>query len=175
MSSWLVILLHEIDNRSKFRIRRDESERVFSSPIYASLSSRPFENTFPPTRQLALASNRPQKQSQEMSSAAARSDQDQSPRAGGARRGPRADEAEEEAEEGVGGTRRGTRKNRVKINRDRDDIPAVRDETGEKVKEMFEHFLEELVAFPFFPSRWGDSLEFEAASLFTRLGQCSRL
>lgn len=49
-------------------------------------------------------------------------------------------EAEEEAE---GGARPGPRKNRVKIARDRDEIPAVRDETGEKVKEMFEHFLEE--------------------------------
>ncbi|KAL8291936.1 hypothetical protein RQP46_002194 [Phenoliferia psychrophenolica] len=34
------------------------------------------------------------------------------------------------------------RKNRVRINRDMEDIPVVRDETGEKVTELFQDFLE---------------------------------
>lgn len=76
-----------------------------------------------------------------MSSLPAQSDNLDPSSQGDAPRARRADEADEEAD----GTaaRRGPRKNRVKINRDRDEIPAVRDETGEKVKEMFEHFLEE--------------------------------
>lgn len=68
-----------------------------------------------------------------------------------------ADEAEEE---GAAAGRRAPRKNRVRINRDQEDIPMVRrlllfharvltyalqvrDETGEKVTELFQHFLEQ--------------------------------
>lgn len=35
------------------------------------------------------------------------------------------------------------RKNRVRINRDHEDVPVVRDETGEKVTELFQAFLEQ--------------------------------
>ena len=34
-------------------------------------------------------------------------------------------------------------KNRVRINRDQADVPTVRDETGEKVTELFQQFLEQ--------------------------------
>lgn len=34
-------------------------------------------------------------------------------------------------------------RNRVKIGRDQADVPAVRDETGEKVTELFQQFLEQ--------------------------------
>lgn len=85
-----------------------------------------------------------------MSSAAAGSNSE-----GVSQRG--ADEAEEE---GAPAGRRAPRKNRVRINRDQEDIPMVRrlllryvqvltyafqvrDETGEKVTELFQHFLEQ--------------------------------
>ena len=50
-----------------------------------------------------------------------------------------ADEAEEA---GAGRKRGGGAKNRVRIGRDQADVPPVRDETGEKVSEMFQGFLE---------------------------------
>ena len=55
-----------------------------------------------------------------------------------------ADEAEEAIEAGQGGRgrRAGGNKNKVRIGRDQADVPPVRDETGEKVSEMFQSFLE---------------------------------
>jgi DNA replication licensing factor MCM6 len=51
---------------------------------------------------------------------------------------------DDEAEEGTGAPRRkGARKNRVRINRDQGDVPPVRDDTGEKVTELFQQFLEQ--------------------------------
>lgn len=53
------------------------------------------------------------------------------------------DEAEEE---GAAGARRGAGKggkNRVRIARDQGDVPPVRDDTGEKVTELFQQFLEQ--------------------------------
>ncbi|GAA5895146.1 MCM DNA helicase complex subunit MCM6 [Sporobolomyces salmoneus] len=54
-----------------------------------------------------------------------------------------ADEAEEAIEAGQGraGRAKGN-KNKVRIGRDQADVPPVRDETGEKVSEMFQGFLE---------------------------------
>ncbi|GAA5924544.1 MCM DNA helicase complex subunit MCM6 [Sporobolomyces koalae] len=53
-------------------------------------------------------------------------------------------EAEEAIEAGAAGGRRraGAAKNRIRIGRDQADVPPVRDETGEKVSEMFQAFLE---------------------------------
>ncbi|GAA5956447.1 hypothetical protein JCM21900_005333 [Sporobolomyces salmonicolor] len=54
--------------------------------------------------------------------------------------------AEEAIEAGAGGRGRragGANKNRVRIQRDQGDVPPVRDETGEKVSEMFQAFLEQ--------------------------------
>ncbi|GAA5959122.1 hypothetical protein JCM3765_006348 [Sporobolomyces pararoseus] len=55
-----------------------------------------------------------------------------------------ADEAEEAIEAGQGGRgrRAGGNKNKVRIGRDQADVPPVRDDTGEKVSEMFQGFLE---------------------------------
>jgi DNA replication licensing factor MCM6 len=54
------------------------------------------------------------------------------------------EEAEEAIEAGAGGRKRANgNKNRVRIGRDQADVPPVRDETGEKVSEMFQGFLEE--------------------------------
>lgn len=53
------------------------------------------------------------------------------------------DEAEEE---GAAGARPGAGKggkNRVRIARDQGDVPPVRDDTGEKVTELFQQFLEQ--------------------------------
>ncbi|GAA5845520.1 hypothetical protein JCM3766R1_001549, partial [Sporobolomyces carnicolor] len=61
-------------------------------------------------------------------------------------------EAEEAIEAGAGGRggrggrggggRAGANRNKVRIGRDQADVPPVRDETGEKVSEMFQGFLE---------------------------------
>ena len=52
---------------------------------------------------------------------------------------------DEAQEEGVGANKqkRTGNKNRVRINRDQGDIPPVRDDTGEKVTELFQQFLEQ--------------------------------
>jgi hypothetical protein len=52
------------------------------------------------------------------------------------------DRGDEAAEEGVGGNRGGNRGARARNLRDINDIPSVSDQTGEKVRESFEHFLE---------------------------------
>ncbi|KDE08602.1 minichromosome maintenance protein 6 [Microbotryum lychnidis-dioicae p1A1 Lamole] len=57
-----------------------------------------------------------------------------------------ADEAEEVDEQGrapAGTRRRGANPNRVRISRDQNGIPPVRDDTGEKVTELFQQFLEQ--------------------------------
>lgn len=62
-------------------------------------------------------------------------------RANGARRGEedgQAGGADEALEGNAGGARRGRAKNL----RNLEDIPPVHDQTGEKVRESFEHFLE---------------------------------
>ena len=51
---------------------------------------------------------------------------------------------DEAVEEGEGGARGGNRR-RPRAFRDVDDIPRVKDETGERVKESFEEFLEKCV------------------------------
>lgn len=51
------------------------------------------------------------------------------------------DEAQEEG--AAGRAKGGARKNRVRINRDQGDVPPVRDDTGEKVTELFQQFLEQ--------------------------------
>ncbi|ORY90619.1 MCM2/3/5 family-domain-containing protein [Leucosporidium creatinivorum] len=55
------------------------------------------------------------------------------------------DEAEEEGAAGArgGAAKGGARKNRVRIARDQGDVPPVRDDTGEKVTELFQQFLEQ--------------------------------
>lgn len=48
-----------------------------------------------------------------------------------------------EAEEAQPGKKaRAPRKNRTRINRDQGEIPVVQDETGERVTDLFQHFLE---------------------------------
>ena len=54
---------------------------------------------------------------------------------------------DEAVEEGEGGARGGNRR-RPRAFRDVDDIPRVKDETGERVKESFEEFLEKCVVAP---------------------------
>lgn len=51
------------------------------------------------------------------------------------------DEAEEEGAQGA--PKAAARKQRVRINRDQGDVPPVRDDTGEKVTELFQQFLEQ--------------------------------
>lgn len=59
------------------------------------------------------------------------------------RRVAAADEAEEEGE---GENEKGRRRRRqAKMGRNPDDVPRVRDETGERVREKFEEFLESCV------------------------------
>lgn len=55
------------------------------------------------------------------------------------------DEAEEEGAPAgrAAGQKRAGGKNRVRINRDQGDVPPVRDDTGEKVTELFQQFLEQ--------------------------------
>lgn len=66
------------------------------------------------------------------------------------RRGNGNDEAEEDgnAEGGAGARKKGARRGKG-ARRDVENIPAVRDDTGEEVMRLFESFLEELsILFP---------------------------
>jgi hypothetical protein len=62
----------------------------------------------------------------------------------------RGSEAEEAPEPGQkrAGAGRGNARNKVRVGRDLADVPPVRDETGEKVSEMFGSFLEQYVVLP---------------------------
>lgn len=63
---------------------------------------------------------------------------------GAPRRGD--DEAEEDGETGGANGVAARRKRQAKIGRNQDDVPRVRDETGERVREKFEEFLETCVS-----------------------------